>query len=425
MERPLSTVRFCLAFAVGGVSGFCDIAVARNQPSINARPRQPIALTPLFSPGVVVFGCRIGHCVASFVAVATSAKMARIARAAALRGERRRGRRNLANTALVAGATRLPMPLGDNVALVLVKPHARTPEALKFLRHMLSARRIEVLCEGSMGSAEIAARGVVDSHYASIARVAMSRNIDALDCGDVAAACFHSCFGRSMEAAIADGEVHGAMTAMEALGIGAAELQARCLAAGSSKIGSGLHCAQLSDSNGNTLYVLNGFYARLREKFLAPGVGIQWLVVRFGPHTSAQLTWRAFRDEVVGATNPRDAAPGSLRAEFRDRWRTLGLEEPPSQQDNAVHASAGPLESLRERAIWLGEDVATDPLGAALLARGWDITALLENPVVDLGVLGSARAFDLLEDVDTDTAVEALADAAHRAFTHATSETNV
>merc|ERR1712216_525636 len=153
------------------------------------------------------------------------------------------------------------------------------------------------------------------------------------------------------------------------------------------------------------LYVLNGFYARMRDKFTSPGVIVNWFVVEFD---AAQLPWKSFRGELVGATNPPDSPAGSLRGQLRDRWQELGLADEPNYQDNGVHASAGPLEALKERFIWLGEDPAADPFGKALLAKGANLESLLENPMIELKG-ESGRVFDLLEDVDAAAALNLLA----------------
>ena len=61
--------------------------------------------------------------------------------------------------------------------------------------------------------------------------------------------------------------------------------------------------------------------------------------------------------------------PSVSRGAFRARWRDLGLAREPVIARNCVHASAGPLEGLREREVWCGVDVASDPFGAALAAK--------------------------------------------------------
>ena len=59
-----------------------------------------------------------------------------------------------------------------------------------------------------------------------------------------------------------------------------------------------------------------------------------------------KLTWAAFRGDVVGATNPAKAAPGSLRGKLHAGWRALGLPAAPFGADNGIHASASPIEAL-------------------------------------------------------------------------------
>ncbi len=48
---------------------------------------------------------------------------------------------------------------------------------------------------------------------------------------------------------------------------------------------------------------------------------------------------------MMGATNPRDAAPGTIRGDF-------GLEV----TENLVHGSDSPESAAREIALWFGED---------------------------------------------------------------------
>mmetsp|Transcript_57325 Transcript_57325/g.177946 ORF Transcript_57325/g.177946 Transcript_57325/m.177946 type:complete len:425 (+) Transcript_57325:77-1351(+) len=299
----------------------------------------------------------------------------------------------------------------ENTALVFVKPHAGTTQVLELVQRLLQDRKVEVLRKGSIDAAEIDARGIIDSHYAAIAKVGMTRDIASLGLGAAEAERFAAGYGRQLEEVLAAGQVYSAVTALEVLRISPSELLSRCLEAGYVKLRSGLYCARLEGGGEEPqeLYVLNGFYARMREKFVAPGVVVNWFLVRF---KASELSWSAFRSEVIGATQPIDAADGSLRAAIRDRWRELGLREETNYQDNGVHASAGPLEALRERAIWLGDDPRADAFGAALALQGEGgaaLEALLENPVVAMGGK-EGSAFDLLEDMDSAEALDVLAD---------------
>ena len=85
----------------------------------------------------------------------------------------------------------------------------------------------------------------------------------------------------------------------------------------------------------------------MREAFVADGAEVRYLVCEFEEDV---LSWRAFRREVIGATDPEAAADGSARAALRASWEELGLDAAPSTGNNGVHASAGPLEGPRSGA---------------------------------------------------------------------------
>jgi nucleoside-diphosphate kinase len=53
--------------------------------------------------------------------------------------------------------------------------------------------------------------------------------------------------------------------------------------------------------------------------------------------------------EVAGATNPEQAAPGTIRGSF-GRVTTAG------QFENVLHASSDPVDAAREVALWFGPD---------------------------------------------------------------------
>ena len=112
---------------------------------------------------------------------------------------------------------------------------------------------------------------------------------------------------------------------------------------------------------------------------------------------------------MIGATNPADAATGSARAELLSRWAELGLPAAPTLGNNGVHASAGPLEGLKERCVWAGGSLETDALATALTGganvpratlRAW----LDDNPVVSLGG-ATDKIFDLTEEMGTEAVV--------------------
>lgn len=297
----------------------------------------------------------------------------------------------------------------DNVALVFIKPHANTPKVLEFVPSFLEEHSIKVLRRGSVSSEDIEAKGIIDAHYASIAKIGMARDTEAFGLGEAEALKFEKGYGRTLDDVIRENRLCSAVTAMEILGVDPSELLRQCLAAGYEKLRSGLYCARLTDSSGHEIYVLNGFYARMREKFTAPGITVNWFVVSF---KESQLPWSDFRSKIIGATNPPDAIAGSLRARIRDDWNLLGLKEETNYQDNGVHASAGPLEALRERMVWIGENPEDDVFGSMISsASSIDLRKLVDNPIVVLADGKKGSAFDLLEDKGVQATLEALSKA--------------
>ncbi len=87
---------------------------------------------------------------------------------------------------------------------------------------------------------------------------------------------------------------------------------------------------------------------------------------------------------MIGATDPSVAQEGSLRSVIRQSWQKLGLDFEPNTADNAVHASAGPIEGLKERMTWLGVNLEDDAFGKSLLDSGVNaeiLRKMLDNEV--------------------------------------------
>jgi hypothetical protein len=51
-------------------------------------------------------------------------------------------------------------------------------------------------------------------------------------------------------------------------------------------------------------------------------------------------SWEDFRGKVLGGTDPKTAADGSVRRSILDQWKALKLKDEPNVGDNGVHASA-------------------------------------------------------------------------------------
>jgi len=148
-----------------------------------------------------------------------------------------------------------------------------------------------------------------------------------------------------------------------------------------------------------SIFVINGFYMAMREKFTKPSASIYYYLVEWDP---AKLSWEDFRGKVLGATDPSTAADGSLRKEIFAKWQPLGLASEPNVGDNGVHASASPFEALAERLNWMGASLEEDPFGKAMIAAGIPKATIMEwtkDPQVPFEGK-KASLFDLLEDLD-------------------------
>ena len=89
-------------------------------------------------------------------------------------------------------------------------------------------------------------------------------------------------------------------------------------------------------------------------------------------HADDALPWPSMRRDFCGATDPAQARPGSLRRDSLEGLLPLNWEGATrlARANNGIHLSNGPVEALREIAIWFDrkpEDMALGrALGAAL-----------------------------------------------------------
>eukprot|EP00930_Biecheleria_cincta_P104596 TRINITY_DN9697_c0_g1_i12.p1 TRINITY_DN9697_c0_g1~~TRINITY_DN9697_c0_g1_i12.p1 ORF type:complete len:136 (-),score=13.03 TRINITY_DN9697_c0_g1_i12:3-377(-) len=104
----------------------------------------------------------------------------------------------------------------------------------------------------------------------------------------------------------------------------------------------------------------------MRARFTAPGTHICWYELEWNP---SSVAWSAFRAEFIGATEPVQAEPGSLRGTILRQWVSLGLASEPSTGENGVHASASPLEGLAEKVNWLGVSLAQLSVPSSLVPQ--------------------------------------------------------
>lgn len=300
-----------------------------------------------------------------------------------------------------------------NRALIFIKPHAANGRVIDFVRQFLTGWGIELSEPVSITGSEIALVGTIDRHYFAIAKTAVHRKPEEYQILTEAQEAFHSAFGISWEDALAGGKVLNAVQAQMRLGeISGIDLNELWKSSPQVKMAPGLYAGHFEHED---FYCINGFYPGQREVFTDSSAEVVLFEALFDP---GKLDWGSFRSTVIGATDPAKAKEGSLRAQILQDWEVLGLADRPEMSRNGVHASAGPVEGLRERMVWLGLEPHNDPLARELNRLGLDpemVDRLLENDSVELvndaGEKLRGPVFDLTEDINAGRAAALLASA--------------
>jgi len=285
-----------------------------------------------------------------------------------------------------------------NEAFVFVKPHAVNDQVIKLVEDTLKSKGLSVSGKGVITSEEIDNNKLIDNHYYAIASKATILKPDKLN---VPADKFKGKFGIGWQEALDKGLVFNAMDGGAKLGMDATQLEKAWRAAkvendACIKFGGGFYCSKIQD-----IYIFNGFFMSMRNKYVAKGKSIAWFTVSWDEN---ELSWADFRGKVLGPTNPADAPEDSVRGMIYAQWESLGLPAQPDTGDNGVHASASPFEGLAERANWLKCKVEDDGFGKAMLDGGISadtIKAWSVDPQVKVdadGKMGSL--FDALEDMN-------------------------
>jgi hypothetical protein len=122
----------------------------------------------------------------------------------------------------------------------------------------------------------------------------------------------------------------------------------------------------------------------------------------------ANRSWESFRTDVVGATQPERAAPGSVRGVLRAHAAELGIG-PVEVSTNGVHGSAGPIEAMVEIARFLDVTPPHTALGSAMLQAGVpDKTIEILCSSGDEGGELRQQVFDATEEIEPAQAVDYL-----------------
>jgi UMP-CMP kinase len=289
-----------------------------------------------------------------------------------------------------------------NTAFVFIKPHAVNDSVQDLVKQHFLAHEIEIVRQGSMTSEHISKHGLIDSHYAALAENAVKVTPGDLGVAAGTKLMFEAQFGCAWDKALEEGKLMnlaGFQDQFPDMSVEAIENKWR--AGKALKLAPGTYVGHMKDED---VFVVNAFYGQMRQKYIQPGASMVWFVVKF---SEATLSWQRFRGNIIGATDPTKAGSGSLRGKILANWKELGLTTVPNMGDNGVHASAGPVEGLKERMVWLSNTMETDPAGRAMIKAGVS-PALLEawcsNSVCEIAGKKD-KAFDLLEDIDTSEAI--------------------
>ena len=198
-----------------------------------------------------------------------------------------------------------------NSAFVFIKPHANTPATQKLVREMLIEAGIAILSESDVDGKTIDEKKLIDQHYYAIASKATILPAQEIP---VPAEKFEAAFGESWEKVLKEDRACNAMEACKRFGCNATELDEAWGNTQATKFGGGFYCGLVS-YKGKELYVFNAFFMSMRGKFVGEGTSIHTYQVQWD---SSKLSWSAFRNQLLGPTNPADGPEGSIRKTILD-----------------------------------------------------------------------------------------------------------
>lgn len=300
-----------------------------------------------------------------------------------------------------------------NSAVVFIKPHAYTKlfcvAAEEFLSQNIPGLSIDRVQDVDAHLVE--ARSLLDRHYGVIAHYATMSDPTTVEVSNGGILAFEDTFGVRWRDVVASGRLWSATSALQLLGHISPEALYEMWNAEPTKVKltSGAYVCHLPLEGGGA-YILNGFYPMIKKVFTEPGRythcwSISW------PESS--LSWKSFREDVIGCTNPAKAKPTSLRGMLYSQWRALEVDAAPDTTLNGIHASAGPIEGMVERHLWFGIPYEQDVLTQQVIRSGFSPSTLLRwagNPEVEVDLSSKQRVFDALENKETSEVVALMRD---------------
>eukprot|EP00929_Paragymnodinium_shiwhaense_P113635 TRINITY_DN81924_c0_g1_i1.p1 TRINITY_DN81924_c0_g1~~TRINITY_DN81924_c0_g1_i1.p1 ORF type:complete len:1781 (+),score=505.68 TRINITY_DN81924_c0_g1_i1:112-5454(+) len=290
-----------------------------------------------------------------------------------------------------------------NQAIVFVKPHAQNQETDRFVQSYLTAHKVAVLKKGTMPQRELVSTGFFEKQYFQIWEYAQA-DPSALQVSPAGQERFRQAFGESWTDALARGGVCNAVNAPAKLSLSEAEIEAQWAKGNRVDLAPSLVVAKI-EGKGASAIVVNGYAPNMKSNFVKAGQSLTWFAVEFSP---SNVTWAHFRQQLLGSTDPSQAPKDSIRGQMYEHWEALGLREQPGLQNNCVHASAGPIEALRERLLLTEGNILEETTSRLLLSSGIPVDTVrdwLRNPEVFGWKVGhemrSGPVFDCTNAVDT------------------------
>lgn len=184
-----------------------------------------------------------------------------------------------------------------------------------------------------LGASHLKENNVMASHYGVINKIATNpRN----NLSEDAKVKFFETYGERIE----DTQFYGGVEFQDKTGLSAKDVDDIWAQGDVTKLAGGTYVSKVTIDE-NPVYLFNGFHPLQLEHFIAEGRSIAVF------HAVSNTDWNVLRTELIGATDPAKAKPGSLRHEFLQAKQKFGLEEV-SQGSNGVHLSAGPIEGMAE-----------------------------------------------------------------------------
>jgi len=261
-----------------------------------------------------------------------------------------------------------PEGLTRNQCFIFLKPHAATKQCKAMVKDALTKAGITIVTKGKVEGDDIAAKNLVTKHYPYYGKHALKSTAEDI-AKHVDNDLFEGRFGESWDEAVERGAVKNASQAMEDLAIDAGDLMSLFKDAEETKtmhrFGVGIILAKLLPEGADPVYVVNPYFPKMVESYHMPTAQIYYYIVEWD---STDLTWMAFLQDVIGATNPEKADPKSIRGLARIQWDELGLPEEPDTMDNVIHAAHSPMEAVANQCNWLGLSAGATSFGRALHA---------------------------------------------------------